>query len=276
MMKKVKKYVNIILGSFLIGLAVNVFFKNFNVLPSGLFGLSLIYANFTKINLAVTLFLANIFFALLGYTILSKDHIKKLLIPSIIIPISIYISSIICKSINISEIDLLLITIFGSFLIGYGYKLIYREENYVSGLDLIINLSINKKGILVCYFIDILILLFVYINFGIESLMYSFIAITIIEVISKRGALGTSDTKIFYIITKEEEKVKKYIMEELHHGLTVFDVKGGFSNSKSKVLMSAIPTVEYYKIREHIKQIDPQAFISITDSYEVINAELNK
>lgn len=111
---------------------------------------------------------------------------------------------------------------------------------------------------------------------GLEYAMYSLLAIVIIEVLSKRASLGTSDSKVFYIITKKDKEVRKYIIDELHYTLTVLDVKGGFLKTKNTVLMTVIPTKDYYKLREGIKMIDEKAFISITDSYEVINGKKSK
>ena len=91
------------------------------------------------------------------------------------------------------------------------------------------------------------------------------------EHLSKKATLGISDSKVFYIITKKDAEVRRFILDELHYELTNFDVKGGFLKMKNKVLMSVIPTKDYYKLKEGIKLIDPKAFISITDSYEVVN-----
>ena len=64
-------------------------------------------------------------------------------------------------------------------------------------------------------------------------------------------------------------------MEELHHDLTSFDAEGGFSKKKNKVIMTVINTKDYYKVKEGIKLIDPKAFISITDNYEVMNNNIS-
>ena len=94
------------------------------------------------------------------------------------------------------------------------------------------------------------------------------------EILSKRASIGINTSKVFYIITKKEKIVKQYIMDELGYDLTEFEVKGGFSKEKNKILMCVIPTRNYYKLREGIKVIDKDAFISITDSYEVINQDV--
>ena len=79
---------------------------------------------------------------------------------------------------------------------------------------------------------------------------------------------------IFELTYKEREKaIKEYIIKHLHHNVTIFDVKGGFLEKKRKVLLSVIPSREYYKVTEGIKAIDKEAFFVVTDSYEVIGGK---
>jgi len=82
---------------------------------------------------------------------------------------------------------------------------------------------------------------------------------------------GINDSKMFYVITSKDKEVKNYIMHDLKYELTVLDVKGGFTKKKNQILLSVISTNDYYKLKEGIKIIDPNAFIAITDTYDVVN-----
>ena len=86
--------------------------------------------------------------------------------------------------------------------------------------------------------------------------------------------VGASTSKTFFIISTEEENIKNYIIHELHHDLTEINVKGGFTSHKNKIIMTSIDTKDYFGLKEGILLIDPKAFISIVDSYEVINKNL--
>ena len=85
--------------------------------------------------------------------------------------------------------------------------------------------------------------------------------------------LGTSNNKAFYIITEKEKEVKEYIIENLKHSVTTFDVKGGLLESKRKVILTVVPSREYYRLTEGIKKIDKNAFFTVTDSYQVEGAK---
>ena len=81
--------------------------------------------------------------------------------------------------------------------------------------------------------------------------------------------LETSNNKAFYIITKKQEEIKKYIINGLNHSVTIFNVEGGFEERKNKVLLTVIPTREYFLLTEGIKELDPDAFFLVCDAYEV-------
>lgn len=120
---------------------------------------------------------------------------------------------------------------------------------------------------------DGLIVLSSGIFFGINSMMYSIIILYIISLMSDRVVLGISDSKMFYIVTDREEEVKEYIMKYLGHGVTIYKAKGGRKDKKEKVLMTVLPTKDYYRLSSGIKALDKDAFFIVTDSYEVFGGE---
>lgn len=83
---------------------------------------------------------------------------------------------------------------------------------------------------------DGLIVLLSAIVFGPTKLMYAIIVLYIISVMSDKVVLGISDSKAFYIITNEEDKIKQYILKYLNHGVTIFNAKGGYTKENQKYL----------------------------------------
>ena len=122
-------------------------------------------------------------------------------------------------------------------------------------------------------FSDGLIVLCSGLFFGINSMLYSIIILYIISLMSDRVVLGTSDNKMFYIVTKKDEEVKEFILKYLNHGVTIFKGKGGYSKNNENVLMAVLPTKDYYRLKEGINEIDKDAFFIVTDSYEVFGGE---
>ena len=103
--------------------------------------------------------------------------------------------------------------------------------------------------------------------------MYSIIALYIISMLTDKVILGISNSKTFYIITTHETSIKKFLLMNLCHGLTVLDGRGGYTGDNKKVIMCTVPTKEYFVVKEGIKNIDSEAFFLVTDAYEVAGGE---
>ena len=272
-MIEVKKYSKILLGCLLISLGLNIFIIPSKLIPSGILGLTSMLSYGYGFNNAALLLIINVWTLWLIYMIYDKDRLKQYLIPTLALPLFLYLTSYIHIDLT-GSVEELLIAIAGSFIMGYGYSLMYKEgfkTGAINILEDIYNDFSKKNTRLLSRGFDVVLVLATMKIYGIEQALYSTIVIVIIRYMTTKARIGISDSKAFYIITTKEKEIKKYLMEELHHDLTAFDAEGGFSKKKSRVIMSVISTKDYFKVKEGIQLIDPKAFISITDNYEVMN-----
>ena len=87
-----KKYLNVVLGSIIIGLCFNIFFLPYNLISTTVFGLSEFFYNVIPINPGITILAVNIILLFFGILVLGYKDCKKYIITSFIIPITIYLS----------------------------------------------------------------------------------------------------------------------------------------------------------------------------------------
>lgn len=275
-MEEVKKYSKILLGCLLISLGLNIFIIPSRLIPSGILGLTSIMSYNYGFNNAVCLLIINVWTLWLIYMIYDKERLKQYLIPTIALPLFIYTTSYI--HINLTEnVEELLLAVSGAFVMGYGYGLMYKEGFKTGSINILEDIynDLSKKNTrLLSRGFDVVLILATIKIFGIEQALYSTIVIVIIRHMTTKARIGISDSKAFYIITTKEKEIKEYLMEELHHDLTAFDAEGGFTKKKNRVIMSVISTKDYFRVKEGIQLIDPNAFISITDNYEVLNKNI--
>ena len=74
-------------------------------------------------------------------------------------------------------------------------------------------------------------------------------------------------TKKFF---KSQILYKKFLISKLSHGVTVIQARGGYTGNIVKLIMCIVPTKEYYKVKEEILNIDKNALILVSDTYEVL------
>ena len=174
---------------------------------------------------------------------------------------------------------MMLVVICGGVVIGIANGLSSRSGLSTGGVDTIIHIISRRlkmsHGNLYAIINGIIILCggFFY---GYRIVLYALIVLYIISVLTDKVVLGISSNKTFFVVTEKVDEVKEYVTDTLSKGVTVLDAIGGYSNNKQEVLMIVVPTLEYYKTREGILEIDPKAFITITDSYQVYGENKHK
>lgn len=269
---KIKELIEFIFGCFLIALAFNLFMSPNNLVAGGVSGLSLILKHFFGLNPSMIISISNIFLIILSFLLLGKEKTKMSILGSILFPIFVSMTEHLSTYISFKESEMILIAIFGGVLQGIGAGLIFRAGYSTGGTD-ILNMIISKIFKISLgnsmFFTDGTIIAIGAFVFGFNHLMYSLIILYLISTLTDKVVLGISDSKAFYIITSKEKEVKTFVINELKHGVTEFKAKGGYNLENQTVLMSVIPTREYYKLKEGIHNIDKNAFFVAMDSYEV-------
>ncbi len=276
-MAKVKKYIKIIIGCLVISLGLNIFLRPSKLIASGALGFASLLSYDYNFNVVAILLILNVWVLWLVYMIYNKEKLNDYLIPSLLVPFFIFLTSFIKIDLT-DSVEELLLAIFGAIVTGYGYSFLYKEGLKVGAINIledIFNDINNKNTRLISRTFDIFLVLFIIVSTSLEQALYSIIVIVVIRYMTTKARLGISDYKAFYIITSKEKEVKRFIMEDLKYDMTLFDVEGGFSKKKNKIVLTVVPTKDYFRLKEGIKLIDDKAFISITDNYEVLNKDLD-
>lgn len=264
-----------LLGLVIISIAFNVF-----ILPTkivyGMSGVGIILNNVCGIDPSTVILIGDILLLILSLILLGYDKTKSSILGSLLYPIMVKLTAFIPNYIDVGNAEPLIMTLYGAVLSGFGLGLIFKAGYTTGGTDVLnqiaskyLKMSIGNAMIIT----DGLIILSGVFVFGWTQVMYSLISLYIISMMTDKVILGISQRKAFYIITNEEEEVKKYVMNELNHGITELHAMGGFTGKKQAVLMCVIPTSEYYAFKEGIHKIDKNAFFVVTDAYEVYGGE---
>lgn len=272
----VKRHLQLLIGCLLIATSYNLFLVPNNIVAGGVAGFAIIINHLFNIDNSLIILIGSIFLLILSYFLLGKEKTKATILGSLLFPVCVNLTQNIGNIIDIDTNQLLLISVFGGVVYGFGAGLIYKAGFTTGGTD-IINQILSKylkisMGNSMLYCDGTIVLLTAFI-FGPTQFMYSIIILYVISYMSDRVILGVSDSKAFYIVTEEEEKIKEYILKYLNHGVTVFNAKGGYAKENQKVLMCVLPTKDYYKLKEGIHEIDPHSFFVVTDAYEVFGGE---
>ena len=203
---------------------------------------------------------------------MGKAKTSNSVLGSLLCPFFIKATEWVIPLIDLGETEPVLIAILGAAITGFGLGLVFKAGFTTGGTDILNQICAKYFKMSVgnaMFFTDGIIILISLFIFGWQKFIYSIVSIVVISIMTDKVILGISQSKAFYIITDHETTVKKYILENLIHGVTVLDVRGGYTGNVQKMIMCIIPTKEYFKVKEGIHNIDPNAFFLVTDAYEV-------
>lgn len=260
----------------LISLILSAVLYNFFLLPlklvtGGVPGIATITHYLYGIKPSIMIFLLSAACVTISFMYLGVKRTAATLLATIIYPIFVQLTSPLNKII-VGDKDTLLLVIFSGVISGIANGLMYKTGYSNGGFPIISQILYEKKQISISkssLLINVSIVILGSLFFGTTNALYAIVFLYINNLVLDKVLLGVSNNKAFYIITEKDTEVKEYILNHLGHDVTVFDVKGGFMEEKRKVLLTVIPSREYYKVTEGIKQIDKKVFFTATDAYQV-------
>lgn len=269
--KRISRMFTLVISLLLSAVLYNIILLPLNLVTGGTSGIATITKGLYGINPALMIFLTSAACVVISFMYLGTEKTMTTIAASILFPVLVELTEPL-GSVFTGETDKLLLVVFAGVIGGISNGLIYKTGYNSGGLSVISQILYEEKKISVAkssFFINGLVVLIGAFFFGANNALYAIIYLYINNIVTDKVLLGISNNKAFYIITDQEERVNDYIMRILGHSVTVFDVKGGFLEQKRRVLLTVIPSREYYRVTEGIKEIDPKVFFVVTDSYQV-------
>ena len=272
-----------IAADILAGLLIGFGTYNFTVAAEfpmvGISGIALIFYHLMNIPIGVSSIILNIPIALICYKALGKDFfvrsIRSIIITSLII-------DTVAPLFPLFTGDKLLAAICAGVLSGIGYGLIYMRNSSTGGTDFIImsfkkahpHLTIGS----ISFGLEALIILIgtLAVSRQVENLIYGMIISFIMSTVVDKVMYGLSAGKMTLIVTGKPYEVADRISTTTERGCTFIKAQGSYSEEEREVVMCACSNKQMFAIRSAVMEVDPDAFIVILDSNEVVGEGFKK
>ncbi len=265
--KEMVRFLGVIIGSIIIAIAFNLFLIPHKILSSGIGGIAIILGIVTPVNTGIINFALNLPILILGYIGLGKKVIFNTVISVIVLSVALYYVPV-----KVVATDPLLSSIFGGVIAGAGIGLVFNCNGSTGGFDIIGMLLSRKRDIKLGGFLIILNAVVVIIagffftwDVALTSLLSIYVTGKVID------AIHTKHRKVtLMIVTNEAEKMKKQLLSTVVRGITLLDGEGAYSSEKKRILMTVVSREELASMKLTISEIDPHAFVNITETVEVL------
>lgn len=261
----------IILGTFIAAIGINVFLVNAKLLSGGVSGITLIIQYIFKIPAGYTVFAINIPLLYLSYKKMNRKFTLFTVVGTISFSIMLIITTPLKNLIYIN--DPLLLCIYGGILVGVGIGMSFSNHGSTGGFDIVAailkkkneNLDIGK----ITFWVNCVIVIIGAFIFDIKSALYTLVSMYITSYMIDKVVKGFNRDKLILIITDKEEEISKEIMVNLRRGVTFLLGEGAYTNKSRKVLYCVLSLSQLPQLKQMVRQIDENAFISILDASEV-------
>ena len=271
--KKLAKRIAILLISLLVlSLVYNLLLLPTDLVAGGVNGIAIITNYVYGIDSSIMILLISSACLLFSFLYLGTERTLGSLLATFIYPLFVKLTAIITQGITIDYDDKFLIIIFAGVIGGLANGFIYKTGFSNGGLPIISQILYKYHKIPIAkssMVINSMIIIIGSFFLGWSMMMYAIILVFINNMMIDKVLLGISSNKAFYIVTTKEKEIREYILNNLKHTVTIFNVEGAFLEKRRKVLLSVIPKRDYYKLTEGIKLIDPNVFFVVEDAYEV-------
>ncbi|WP_296007548.1 YitT family protein [uncultured Alistipes sp.] len=290
----------IFIGCSIMGAGFVLFINPYNFVPGGVYGMGIVLHNiFPSIQVGTFGYMFDVplmFTAMLVFggqfgtrTVLAALYtpgfmniLTRLVYPDAAAVESLDPALLLNGHLDLSN-DLLLTCIMGAVLVGVGQGLVVRQQATTGGTDIVGMLLQKFTGIKFStgiFLADGFVVVsgLVVIGFGLGTgqaapngwmlTLYSLLTIYVSSRVVAYMLDGASYDKLLFIISDHHDQLKKFILDDLNRSATYIKSKGMYTDAAREMIFLVVSRKEVRQVQHKIKEIDPRAFVVVTDAYE--------
>jgi uncharacterized membrane-anchored protein YitT (DUF2179 family) len=243
--------------------------------------LAMVLSYYIPLPISVISLIFNVIMLLLGFLLIGREFGAKTVYASIIVPISLGVFELIFPNFQSLTSDPLLDTLCYILIVGIAMAILFTYNASSGGLDIVAKIM-NK-----------------YLKMGLgTAVSISGIAVALtsalvpgadakIVVISVLGTyfsgmlvdkfiFGLNVKRRVCIISTKLDEIVDYVLHELHSGATLYESIGAYDNVTRREAVVIVDKNEYRQLMDHLKKVDPKAFVTVIEVNELKYQPKNK
>lgn len=279
-----RDYSLIVIGSFILAVGFVYFISPHRIVPGGVYGIAIVVHYMTQgmfsfwpDGFPIGLFglILNVPLTIAGIKILGPRFGVKTVIGFVL-------SSVFMDMITYLRVDgdaplvpdVLLSCVFGGVLVGFGLGLIFKSKATSGGSDIIAMIIAKytrmQLGQLMIYVDSTIVLLSLVAFKDWQIPLYSWVVIYITGRAIDLVLEGGDYNKALLIISERHELIKEKLLVDMERGGTYLKGTGMYTGNEKQIIYTVVSRREVAILEEFISKIDPEAFITIMDTHEIL------
>lgn len=274
MKKIIKEYIMITIGLALVAAGFYFFLVPNDLAVGGVSGLAMIINHYMPtLTIGIIMLVLNVILFIIGFIFIGSSFGIKTIYSSFGLAGMVWVFEKIWPMSSSITNDLFLELIFGILIAAVGLGMVFNQNASTGGTDIIakilnkyFHLDIGKALLAADFFVTIL----AGVAYGPKIGMYALIGVIMNGFIIDAVIAGMNVVKKVEVVSSKGEEIKKYIIENLNRGATLYSAKGAYTNEDKEVITTVLGKKQFIKLRNYIKEIDKKAFVTTYNVHETL------
>lgn len=250
----------------IIAAAVYFFLVPSHASVSSISGLGIVLSNFVPLPLSVITMILNVVLLIIGFFTCGKEFGVKTVYTSILLPVFLGVfEKAFPGGISLTdsqELDVLCYIL----VVSVGLSILFNRNASSGGLDIvakIMNKYLHMELGKAMSLSGMCVALSAALVYDKKTVVLSVLGTYFNGIILDHFIFDHNIKRRVCIITKKEEELRKFIINDLHSGATVYEAIGAYNGQKHNEIITIVDKSEYQKLMNYINHEDPKAFITV-------------
>ena len=260
----------IVAGSVVYAVAISLLLDPNRLAPGGVSGVAIIISHYIPIPTGTLILAINIPLMIWGAVKLGLGTMLSTIFTTFF---SSWLVNLAAK-LPVLTNQPLLAAAFGGACLGMGMAFIFKAGSTTGGSDIVVRIIHQrlphfKTGTLFLMTDAAVVAASAVVFKDIDTGLYAAVAVIISSMIFNRTLYGGDSAKLIYVISDRHEAITKRVLTELDVGVTYLEGEGAYTHSPKKVVVCAMKNQIYPKVRQLVREEDPDAFLIVGQASEI-------
>lgn len=255
----------------IIAAAVYFFLVPSHTSVSSISGLGIVISNFVPLPLSAITMILNVVLLIIGFFTCGREFGAKTVYTSVVLPLFIGLFEKIAPNFgsmtNSQELDVLCYIL----VVSIGLSILFNRNASSGGLDIVakimnkyLNMELGRamslSGMCVAFSAALV--------YDKKTVVLSILGTYFNGMVLDHFIFDHNIKRRVCVITNKEEELRRFIIEDLHSGATIYEATGAYKMQKRNEIITIVDKTEYQKLMNFINREDPKAFVTV---YNVSN-----
>jgi uncharacterized membrane-anchored protein YitT (DUF2179 family) len=272
-MEKFKNALLILIGCAIMGLAYAMFLIPHHFVPGGISGIAMIANYFAGLPVGALIMVLNIPVFLLGLKTMGKKYVVNSLAGMVVSSVFIDLFHEVLKLPSATG-NPVLASIYGGVMLGVGLGIVFRGRASTGGSDIIGMVLSKYTGMSLGYGIMVTDFLVISASglalHSLEAPLYGYIVLFLSTKVIDMILEGWNYSKLVIITSTRVDEIADFIVRGLDRSGTALRSRSLYLNREGEIILTVIHRKQLADLRRFIKKADPEAFVIINDTYDVL------